>query len=293
MTATEKWYSLEITAAPEAAEAIEFALNSLDALGTSINHLRKANAESVTVIGYFNDLPDDQRFQDELHYALKSYDFADEIVTTVVRGEIENSDWLAEWKKHWKPTTVGRFVIAPPWEEVQDEGKIVIRIEPNMAFGTGTHETTQLCLAEIDKQFQGGESFLDVGTGTGILAIAAAKLGAADIFACDTDVDSITIARENAVSNGAPSIEFSTDSISTDTPDYDFVCANLTIDVILPMLDLLLSKSKRMLVMSGILGDQEPMITAALNDRGITGHRIERLGEWISVSVAQQAEPTA
>lgn len=286
MTSAETWYSLEITTAPEATEAIEFALNSLDAIGTSINHLRKANAESVTVIGYFNELPDDQRFQDELHYALKSYDFADEIVTTVVRGEIENADWLAEWKKHWKPTTVGRFVIAPPWFELDEPDKIVIRIEPNMAFGTGTHETTQLCLAEIDKQFQAGESFLDVGTGTGILAIAAAKLGATDIYAYDTDVDSVTIARENAESNRTPAINFATETISSETPTYDFVCANLTIDVILPMLDLLLSRSKRMLVMSGILGDQEPMITSALNERGITGHRVERLGEWISVTVA-------
>lgn len=285
MTSAETWYSLEITTAPEAAEAIEFALNSLDALGTSINHLRKANAESVTVIGYFNELPDEERFQDELHYALRSYDFADEIVTTVVRGEIENTDWLAEWKKHWKPTTVGRFVIAPPWEEVDDAGQIVIRIEPNMAFGTGTHETTQLCLAEIDKHLQPRESFLDVGTGTGILAIAAAKLGASDVFACDTDVDSITIARENAESNGTPAVVFSTDTISTETATYDFVCANLTIDVILPMLDLLLGKSKRILVMSGILIDQEPMITAGLNERGINSHRIERLGEWMSVIV--------
>lgn len=285
--ATDKWYSLEITAAPEAAEAIEFALNSLEALGTSINHLRKANAESVTVVGYFNELPDDQRFQDELHYALKSYDFAEEIVSNVVRSEIENADWLAEWKKHWKPTTIGRFVIAPPWFEVDEPDKIVIRIEPNMAFGTGTHETTQLCLAEIDKYYREGESFLDVGTGTGILAIAAAKLGAEDLFACDTDADSITIARENAKLNGAPTIAFETASISGDTPQYEFVCANLTIDVILPMLDLLLGRSNRMLVMSGILGDQEPMITSALKERGITDHRIERLGEWISVTVTK------
>lgn len=284
---TEKWFSLEITAAPEAAEAIEFALNSLDALGTSINHLRKANADSVTVVGYFNELPDDQRFQDELHYALKSYDFADEIVSTVTRGEVENADWLAEWKKHWKPTTVGRFVIAPPWFEVDEPDKIVIRIEPNMAFGTGTHETTQLCLAEIDKHFHEGESFLDVGTGTGILAIAAAKLGAEDLFACDTDVDSITIAKENAVSNETPSIVFEAAPISAETPSYQFVCANLTIDVILPILDLLLSKTERMLVMSGILGEQESMITAALNERGIRDHHIERLGEWISVTVTK------
>lgn len=281
----EKWYSLEITAAPEAAEAIEFALNSLDALGTSINHLRKANAESVTVVGYFNELPDDQRFQDELHYALKSYDFADEIVSTVTRGEIENADWLAEWKKHWKPTTVGRFVIAPPWFEVDEPDKIVIRIEPNMAFGTGTHETTQLCLAEIDKFYREGESFLDVGTGTGILAIAAAKLGAEDLFACDTDIDSITIARENAEANSTPMIAFEAAPLASDAPSYEFVCANLTIDVILPILDLLLAKSKRVLVMSGILGEQESMITTALNERRISDLRIERLGEWISVTV--------
>ena len=279
------WYSLEITTAPQAAEAVEFALNSLDALGTSINHLRRADNETVTVVGYFNQLPDDQHFQDELHYALRSYGFDDEIVSTVTRGEIENADWLAEWKKHWKPTTVGRFVIAPPWFEVNEPEKIVIRIEPNMAFGTGTHETTQLCLGEIDKHYVPGESFLYVGTGTGILAIAAAKLGATDIFACDTDADSIKIAQENAEANGAGSISFYTSSISYETPAYDFVCANLTIDVILPILDLLLSKSQRLLVMSGILGEQESMIVQALGERGISDQRIERLGEWISITV--------
>jgi len=287
------WLALEIIVAPEAAEAVEFALNSVNALGTAISFRRVNQTEALTVTGYFNELPDDQILQDELHYALRSYDFDEEAIHSVKRETIENADWLAEWKKHWKPTTIGRFVIAPPWEEVEDAGKIVIRIEPNMAFGTGTHETTQLCLVEIDKQFQDGESFLDIGTGTGILVIAAAKLGASDMFACDTDVESVKIARENAESNGAPTIAFSTDTISSETPSYDFVCANLTIDVILPMLDLLLSKSKRMLVMSGILSDQEAMITIALNERAISNHRIGRLGEWISVAVTQQAEPTA
>lgn len=282
----ETWLALEIAVSPEAAEAVEFALNSVNALGTAISFRRVNQTEALIVTGYFNEFPDDQILQDELHYALRSYDFDEEAIHSVKRQAIENTDWLAEWKKHWKPTTIGRFVVAPPWEEVDDPSKIVIRIEPNMAFGTGTHETTQLCLAEIDRQLQAGESFLDVGTGTGILAIAAAKLGASDLFACDIDVDSISIARENAVSNGTPSIAFSTDSISGDTPAYDFVCANLTIDVILPMLDVLLTKSRRMLVMSGILGDQEPLITVALNARGIADHRIERLGEWISVTVA-------
>ncbi|MEO8043244.1 MAG: 50S ribosomal protein L11 methyltransferase, partial [Acidobacteriota bacterium] len=142
---TQRWYSISVTVAPEASEAIEYAFNSLDALGTEINHLRKTNAESVTVIGYFNELPDDERFQDELHYALQVYGFTEETANKVERHEVEDADWLAEWKKHWKPSDVGSFVIAPPWSDVDETEKIVIRIEPNMAFGTGTHETTQLC----------------------------------------------------------------------------------------------------------------------------------------------------
>ena len=288
MTNGDTWFSLEITAAPEAAEAIEFALNSLDAAGTAINHLRKANTETVTVIGYFNELPDDQIVQDELHYALRSYGFGEESVPTVVRGEIENADWLAEWKKHWKPTEVGRFVIAPPWETVTNNEKIIIRIEPNMAFGTGTHETTQLCIAEIDRHLRSGESFLDVGTGTGILAIAAARLGSEAILACDTDTDSIKIAKENAELNGvAEKIEFYVGTITAAAPLHDFVCANLTIDVILPILDLLIDRSERILLLSGILSDQESMIADALAERGISSFAVSRRGEWISVLIVR------
>lgn len=285
----DQWYSLEISAAPEAAEAIEFALNSLDALGTSINLFRKGNTESVTVVGYFNTLPDEHAVQDELHFALRSYELDEETVSIITRGTIEKADWLAEWKKHWKPTTVGRFVIAPPWFEVDERDKIVIRIEPNMAFGTGTHATTQLCLAEIDKHFRSGASFLDVGTGTGILAIAAGKLdtgNAAAFLAIDNDADAVVIARENAAANEITFIEFGCESLTSETPVFDFVCANLTIDVILPLLDLLLERSKRTLVLSGILTEQEPMIFAALKERNITGFRIERLGEWIAVIVS-------
>ena len=170
------WYSISVTVAPESSEAIEYAFNSLEALGTEINHLRKKNSETVTVVGYFNELPDEERFQDELHYALRAYGLDEGAVLSIERTQVEDADWLLEWKKHWKPSDVGAFVIAPPWSDVAETEKIVIRIEPNMAFGTGTHETTQLCLKAIEKYYQPGDSLLDVGTGTGILAIAAAKL---------------------------------------------------------------------------------------------------------------------
>ncbi len=289
------WYSISVTVAPEAAEAIEDAFNSLEALGTEINHLRKKNAESVTVVGYFNELPDDEHFQDELHYALKIYGFTEDVATQVERNEVENADWLAEWKKHWKPSNVGIFIIAPPWSDVGESDKIVIRIEPNMAFGTGTHETTQLCLRAIEKNYEPGDSFLDVGTGTGILAIAAAKLNlrsqvsSLQLFACDTDVDSVALAKENAELNGVSRmVDFVVSSISDDTPEFDFVCANLTLDVIEPLLPRLLKKSRKILVLSGILVEQKTEIVRTLANLGVGNPEVNEAGEWISAVVNRQ-----
>ncbi|MEO6334816.1 MAG: 50S ribosomal protein L11 methyltransferase, partial [Pyrinomonadaceae bacterium] len=283
MPNSQPWYSISVTVAPESAEAVEYAFNSLDALGTEINHLRKKDAASVTVVGYFNELPKEDRFQDELRYALQVYGFSEKAAIRVERSEIENTDWLLEWKKHWKPSDVGGFVIAPPWSDVTPSEKIVIRIEPNMAFGTGTHETTQLCLRAIEKYYEPGESFLDVGTGTGILAIAAAKLnlkgGTSEIsnlksqisdqktqseisnfkfeisnlksqnsdlelkvsnlrlLACDIDVDSVAIANDNAQLNDVGElIDFRIGSVDEETSEFDVVCANLTLDVIQPLL---------------------------------------------------------
>ncbi|MEP7074586.1 MAG: 50S ribosomal protein L11 methyltransferase [Acidobacteriota bacterium] len=282
------WYSLEITAEPAAADAIEHALNELNTLGTEINYMHRRTDDSVTVTGYFNSLPDDEILQDELHHALRIYDLDEKAIRFVERLEVADQDWLAEWKKHWKPTVIGRFVIAPPWEKVEDNGQIVVQIEPNMAFGTGTHETTQLCLRAIDEKYTAGDSFLDVGTGTGILAIAAAKLAddAARFLACDTDGDAVAIAKENATLNGVgQSIEFRVGSISDETAVFDFVCANLTVDVITPILPLLLNKAKKTLVLSGILTEQENAIASALTENNVGNFVINRAGEWIAVVV--------
>ncbi len=282
------WHSVDIVVEKEASEAIEFAFDQLGALGTATDQLRKANAENVTVIGYFDAHPNDKLLLDELQNALRIYDFDAKAIHTIIHGEIENTDWLAEWKKHWRPTTVGRFVIAPPWSDVVDTEKIVIRIEPNMAFGTGTHETTQLCLKAIDENYSPQMSFLDVGTGTGILAIAAAKLvtETTEIVACDTDEDSVKIARYNAIANNVgDKIDFSAGSITPEALQFDFVCANLTLDVILPMLELLLEKSRSMLLLSGILAEQEGAITDELRKFQITNFLIARSGEWLSVLI--------
>ena len=285
-TPAKVWHAVDVLAERSTVEAIESALNERGALGTEINGLRKRPDEPLCVTGFF-DVPADTSIVREAvasEFAIYGFDLSS--VLGVFGRVVEETDWLAEWKKHWRPTEVGRFVIAPPWSDVFDESKIVIRVEPNMAFGTGTHETTQLCIDAIDTIYEPTMSMLDVGTGTGILAIAAAKLGGSTILACDTDLDSVKIARENAVLNGvAARIEFADGPIDANTPQFDFVCANLTLDVISPLLPLLLAKTKCWLILSGILVSQEPEIVEQLKLSKIQDTDIRHSGEWISVAI--------
>lgn len=259
----------------------------------------------LRVTASFEQLPDRELVRTELANALRVYDLPSSSVREMNVREFEHQDWLGEWKKNWRPVEIGRLVIAPPWSELSfDANRTVVRIEPGMAFGTGTHETTRLCLKALMRFFKGG-SFLDVGTGTGILAIAAAKLfPAAQIAACDTDADAIEIARENARLNGvADRIEFRVGSLNTpataaakqtDSLLYgesaiassDFVCANLTADAISALLPSLISASCGRLVLSGILETQVDSILDQLHDAGASDTSIMMQdGEWIALIV--------
>ncbi len=286
-TISKRWLAIDIETGADAADAVEYALNALDSLGTEIDSLRKSAGDNLRVTGYFHELPDAELLGREINVGLKIYGLPADTIHRVTTREVRDADWLAEWKRHWKPTGIGKFIIAPPWSDVPESDKIVIRIEPNMAFGTGTHETTQLCLTAIGENYGDGQSFLDVGTGTGILAIAAAKLSdRSSITACDTDTDSVKIAKENAVANGVGErIEFFEGSISDATPVFDFVCANLTIDVIVPILPTLIEKTRDSLLLSGILDIQEAIIVDELLKFQISDFDIERAGDWISVLV--------
>ncbi len=286
----ENWFSVEVETEQGAEEAVEFALNELDSLGNEINNFGKNQSESLIVTGYFNEKIDDALLREKLAECLKIYGFSDEAIKKIEWREVENRDWLAEWKKHWRPTETAEFIIAPIWSEVADTEKIIIRIEPSMAFGTGTHETTKLCLRAIENKYKTGESFFDVGTGTGILAIAVAKkckVQSAEcrVVGCDTDEDAVKIAQENAEINDEKNVEFYVGSISAETPEFDFVCANLTADVIIPLLPLLIEKTKRILVLSGILTEQENLIVEELKKNQIENPQIETDGEWISVTI--------
>jgi len=277
------WYALDVDLEPDAREAVEYALMEAGALGTETNE----SGGLVKITGYFAATPDRERVRYELLEALRIYGLPSSSVRDMNVREVAQRDWLEEWKQNWQPVEIGRFIIAPPWSNLGDvHDRFVIRIEPGMAFGTGTHETTRLCLEAIEKHFAGG-SFLDVGTGTGILAIAAAKLfPGARIEACDTDEMAIQIARENAAANGvSDQIDFRAGSVEESTASADLVCANLTADVIVQILPSLVSLTCGKLVLSGILETQVEMVQAGLHDNGIDDFQIEHDGEWVALVV--------
>lgn len=271
------WYALDVDIDGAAHEAVEYALMEAGALGT------ETTDRGVTA--YFAETPSRERVRNELFEALRIYDLPSSSVRDMNLRAVADRDWLEEWKQSWQPVEIGRFIIAPPWSDLGDvSNHLVIRIEPGMAFGTGTHETTRLCLDAIQRHFAGG-SFLDVGTGTGILAIAAAKLfSSARIEACDTDETAIKIARENAELNDV-AIDFWAGPIDESTASADLVVANLTADVITSIMPALVGVACGKLILSGILETQIEMVQAALHDCGVDQFDVEQRGEWIALIV--------
>jgi len=276
-----------VTVTPAAQEAVESALGVMGATGTAADGLRKKPDEPLVVTGFFLEPVSLEDVEDAIGDEFQIHAIDRDEVHSIEFRMVEEEDWLAAWKKHWKPTGVGRFIIAPPWAPVKDtDDKFVIKIEPSMAFGTGTHETTQLCIEALGDVITPGMSVIDVGTGTGVLAIAAAKLGCKHIRAYDTDAPSVNIAEQNAEANGViGSINFFEGTIDADTHPADLIIANLTLDVIKPMLGLLIEKADIWLLLSGVLVQQRGEIEAELKKFEIGDLKFETKGEWISVLV--------
>ena len=281
------WYALDVDIDPSAREAVEYGLMEARALGTE-TETGDPERQHLRVTAYFDQVPDRELVRAELAEALRLYALPSASIRDMNAREVLDEDWLGEWKKNWQPVKTGCFVVAPPWSDVPEaSGQVVIRIEPGRAFGTGTHETTRLCLTALEKYFGGG-SLLDVGTGTGILAIAAAKLfPGARIEACDTDPEAIVIARENARLNGvAETIAFRHGTVEEATASADVVCANLTADVIVKLLPALLGATCGRLILSGILDSQAEVVGARLRECGVTAQsEILQDGEWVVIIV--------
>lgn len=189
---------------------------------------------------------------------------------------VSEEDWADSWKKYYKPIKTGdRLVIVPVWEKYEKkENEITVLMDPGMAFGTGTHETTRLCAKLLEKYVKPGDRMLDVGCGSGILAICASKLGAAECFACDIDPVSVKIAGENAELNGTNNIVCRKSDLLSDvvTPmgGYNICTANIVADVIIrlaPDIGSYLAEGA-VLIVSGIIVERKDETVAALAENG-------------------------
>ncbi|MGI6118642.1 MAG: 50S ribosomal protein L11 methyltransferase [Bilifractor sp.] len=212
-------------------------------------------------------------------------------------SETEDVDWQNNWKQYFKQFYVDDILVTPSWEEVrpEDRGRMVLRIDPGTAFGTGMHETTQLCIRALKKYLKPGDEVLDAGTGSGILSIAALKLGAAHAVGTDLDPCTVDAVAENKAANEIPDDDFrlyignliddekTREAVGFDR--YDIVTANILAEILVKMAPAIASAMKpgSISILSGILDGQQNKVTDACEKAGLevieTGHQ----GEWVSV----------
>lgn len=204
---------------------------------------------------------------------------------------VSEDDWAENWKKYYKPISLGRVTVVPAWEEyTAKEGEIIVRMDPGMAFGTGTHETTRLVMRILQDVVKGGERVLDVGTGSGILSICASKLGAKDIYAYDIDPVAVRVAKENALADGCENITVGVSDLLKDvdrTAPYGVCVANIVADIILRMLPdigaLLLPGAP--LILSGIIAPRKQDVIEAAAAQGFLVEREESENDWVALLV--------
>ncbi|HWT76439.1 MAG TPA: 50S ribosomal protein L11 methyltransferase [Mobilitalea sp.] len=214
-------------------------------------------------------------------------------------SETEDKDWINNWKEFFKPFRIDdTIVIKPTWEELtqKKEGDIIIEIDPGISFGTGSHETTKLCISGMKQYIHENSVVLDAGSGSGILSIIAKKLGAKEVLGIDIDPNATNSATLNAEVNGLPITEgqlsFTTGNIIEDDgirtqigkEKYDLVVANILADVIIPLSDVIGENMKPggIFISSGIINMKEEAVKAAILKNHFTILEVNRMGDWVS-----------
>ncbi len=186
--------------------------------------------------------------------------------------EKETEDWSKKWKEQWDVTHVtNKIAVVPDWIEYQPkDDEVIIKLEPGCAFGTGTHQTTQLCMKALEKYMKKGDRVADIGMGSGILSILAKKLGASYVYGCDNDDTVIEVAKENAKKNGVE-CEFELGTADKVHDKFDFVCANILHFVLAEIMGDLknLMKTGALMSLSGILDEKKQMVIDAYQKEGL------------------------
>ena len=253
---------------------------------------------------YLEDLSDLERILKEIEEGLDDLSqFVDVGERTIEASETEDKDWINNWKQYFKPFTVDDILIKPTWEEMpkEHEDKLLIQIDPGTAFGTGQHETTQLCIRQLRKYLTPDSEILDVGTGSGILGITALKLGAKEVFGTDLDENAITAVGENLEANQIDGEKFRVlqgniidDKAVQDQVGYeryDIVVANILADVIILLQKEIPVHLKKggIFITSGIINMKEEAVKEAMS-RNEALEIIETTyqGEWVSITARKR-----
>ena len=203
--------------------------------------------------------------------------------------KIENEDWSKKWKEKWDVTHVtDKITVVPTWIDYEpEENEIIIELDPGCAFGTGTHQTTQLCMKHIEKYMSKNVDVADIGMGSGILSILAKKLGANYVYGCDNDETVIQTAIDNAVLNKCPDIIFELNTADKISQKFDFVCANILHNVLAEIMGDLknLMKDDAYLSLSGILDEKKPVVIEAINNNNLSIIEEIHQDQWTSFVV--------
>ena len=317
-----KWKKFTLTTTTEAVDLISSMLDDLGVEGIEIeDNVPLTEKETKGMfIDILPELPPDEGVakvsfyldpEEDVEQILKNVEagldelsaYTDLGARTLTASETEDKDWINNWKQYFKPFTVDHILIKPTWEEIPPEhkDKLLIQIDPGTAFGTGMHETTQLCIRQLEKRVKKGEQVLDVGTGSGILGIAALKLGAGHVRGTDLDENAITAVGENLASNQISPEQF--EVIQGNIIDdkriqdwagyeaYDLVTANILADVIIPLVDVIPAHLKKggYFITSGIINMKEEAVKAAFAaNSAFAVEEITYQGEWVSITARKR-----
>lgn len=261
--------------------------------------------EGVATVNFYIDVEDDDKtIVGRVEEGLKELrDFIDIGEGTITESETEDKDWINNWKQYFKPFVFEGIVIKPTWEEIDEsmQGKIVVNIDPGTAFGTGSHETTQLVISQLDKYVKEGDELLDVGCGSGILSVIGLMLGAKHAVGTDLDPNAIVATKENAEINNISMerIEILEGNIIDDKKIkdavgyecYDVVAANILADVLIPLSKIITEhmKSGAYFITSGIINTKEEEVVAAFNENPLLEIvEINHKGEWVNVTARKK-----
>jgi len=283
-----EWLAVSVTTDRETAEAVADVFSRYAPSGVAIDMGVEGGDHPVAVMAYLS--VDEtlsarvQELEEGLWHLQQIKSVSDPTYTRVA-----DQDWTVRWKETLPVLTIGeRLVIKPSWREyAAAAGEIVLEIDPGQAFGTGLHPTTQLCLQALEQQIKPGMHILDLGTGSGILAIAAAKLVPCDILAVDTDAQAVTAARANVRTNDVEDIiRVRQGSLHDLDATYDLILANLLSNILVRMAKEGLADFLRpsgIIIASGILEEQLSEVTAAFRDNNLRTIDILQQDDWVTV----------